>query len=226
MCRTTRFLRADYIRTGTEVLLATKTRNQACDKIGLPLVSSVATQAAKIYSVPFHGNRTNLSRDLHAHLDCGPSRGPTRPRSSRRQFFRRLGNIHISQQRRVALEVVKAKMYSIQLLVLLASLSVCSAASSYVGYLISTFTDVNPTVQWYLSKGNDPSTYSFLNKGQPVLKSTVGTKAVRDVYLATNTARSQWFMLGTGKTRNQTRTKANRNKISTSRFLASRGTRS
>jgi hypothetical protein len=72
------------------------------------------------------------------------------------------------------------------------------ANSSYVGYLISTFSDRNPTVQWYLSKGNDPSTYSFLNKGEPILRSTVGTRAVRDVFLATNSARDQWFMLCTG----------------------------
>src|SRR3569833_2537926 len=53
------------------------------------------------------------------------------------------------------------------------------ANSSYVGYLISTFSDKNPTVQWYLSKGNDPSTYSFLNKKQPILRSTVGAGAGR-----------------------------------------------
>jgi hypothetical protein len=83
---------------------------------------------------------------------------------------------------------------------LLASLIAASAQanSSYVGYLISTFSDKNPTVQWYLSKGNDPSTYSFLNKKQPILRSNVGTKAVRDVFLATNSARDQWFMICTG----------------------------
>src|SRR3569833_832787 len=72
------------------------------------------------------------------------------------------------------------------------------APRSYVGYLISTFSDKNPTVQWYLSKGNDPSTYSFLNKKQPIIRSTVGTRAVRDVFLATNSARDQWFMICTG----------------------------
>jgi hypothetical protein len=73
-----------------------------------------------------------------------------------------------------------------------------NAASSYVGYLISTFSDANPRVQFYLSKGNDPSTYTFLNAGKEVLTSTVGTKAVRDVFLATNDARDAWYMLGTG----------------------------
>ncbi|KAK4450984.1 family 43 glycoside hydrolase [Podospora aff. communis PSN243] len=68
---------------------------------------------------------------------------------------------------------------------------------TFVGYLISTFSDPNPTVQWHLSKGNDPSTYSFLNRGQPILRSTVGTKAVRDVFLVTNSARDEWFMICT-----------------------------
>jgi hypothetical protein len=64
--------------------------------------------------------------------------------------------------------------------------------TNYVGYLISTFTDANPKVgllhgstsskaeigafqvQLYLSNGNSPSSFRFLNKGQPVLTSTVG----------------------------------------------------
>ncbi|KAF2422616.1 family 43 glycoside hydrolase [Tothia fuscella] len=69
--------------------------------------------------------------------------------------------------------------------------------STFVGYLISTFSDANPTVQLHLSKGNDPSSFSFLNKGRPVLTSTVGTKAVRDVFLACNGERTQFHMIGT-----------------------------
>jgi hypothetical protein len=65
--------------------------------------------------------------------------------------------------------------------------------------LISTFSDANPTLHRYLSKGNDPSTYTLLNGGKPVLRSTVGTKAVRDVFLATNTARDEWYMICTGE---------------------------
>jgi len=72
-------------------------------------------------------------------------------------------------------------------------------ASNFVGYLISTFSDANPTVQFYLSRGNDPSTYVFSNKGRPVLTSTVGTRAVRDVFLAVNGNRTMWYMIGTGK---------------------------
>ncbi|KAI0599090.1 family 43 glycoside hydrolase [Biscogniauxia sp. FL1348] len=70
-------------------------------------------------------------------------------------------------------------------------------ASSYVGYLISTFTDANPQVQFHLSDGNSASSFTFLNGGNPVLTSTVGTKGVRDVFLVTNTARSEFHLIAT-----------------------------
>jgi hypothetical protein len=74
-----------------------------------------------------------------------------------------------------------------------------TAASNFAGYLISTFSDANPTVQLHLSRGNDPSSFIFANRGRPVMTSTVGTRAVRDVYLTCNNDRSQWYMIGTGK---------------------------
>ncbi|KAI8242965.1 hypothetical protein K4K57_011109 [Colletotrichum sp. SAR 10_99] len=70
-------------------------------------------------------------------------------------------------------------------------------ATNYVGYLISTFSDANPKVQFHLSNGNSASSFKFLNKGQAVLTSTVGTKAVRDVFLTTNAARSEWYIIAT-----------------------------
>ncbi|KAI0183739.1 family 43 glycoside hydrolase [Xylaria flabelliformis] len=70
--------------------------------------------------------------------------------------------------------------------------------SNYVGYLVSTFSDASPQVQFYLSNGNSPTNFSFLNKGKPVLASTVGTKGVRDIFLATNAARSEYYILATG----------------------------
>ncbi|KAI0409858.1 family 43 glycoside hydrolase [Xylaria palmicola] len=69
--------------------------------------------------------------------------------------------------------------------------------SGYVGYLVSTFSDALPQVQFYLSNGNNPTSFSFRNKGKPVLASTVGTKGVRDIYLTTNTARSEYYLLAT-----------------------------
>jgi len=71
--------------------------------------------------------------------------------------------------------------------------------SPFIGYLISTFSDVNPTVQFYLSKGDDPSNFVFANQAKSVLVSKAGTKAVRDVFLTCNGDRSQWYMMGTGK---------------------------
>ncbi|THW90862.1 family 43 glycoside hydrolase [Aureobasidium pullulans] len=79
----------------------------------------------------------------------------------------------------------------------LASTSLQTRADSYVGYLASTFSDVTPAVQFHLSKGNDAGSYTFLNKGQPVLKSTVGTKGVRDVFLAHDSARTNYYMIAT-----------------------------
>ena len=76
---------------------------------------------------------------------------------------------------------------------------VSRADSGKVGYLISTFTDATPAVQFHLSNGNSASSFSFLNNGQPVLTSTVGTKAVRDIFLASNGAGTQWYLLATGE---------------------------
>lgn len=73
------------------------------------------------------------------------------------------------------------------------------AASNFAGYLISTFSDPNPTVQFYLSNGNKASEFSFANKGRSVLTSTVGSKGVRDIFLTSNGDRSQWYLIATGE---------------------------
>lgn len=70
--------------------------------------------------------------------------------------------------------------------------------SPFAGYLISTFSDPNPRVQMWLSDGNSPTKFSQLNAGKEVLASDVGTKGVRDIYLTSNTARSQWYIIATG----------------------------
>lgn len=72
-------------------------------------------------------------------------------------------------------------------------------ATSHVGYLISTFSDAKPQVQQYLSNGNSASSFTFLNGGEPILASTVGTKGVRDIYLTTNGDRSQYYLIATGR---------------------------
>lgn len=75
---------------------------------------------------------------------------------------------------------------------------VAHRATNYVGYLVSTFTDASPTVQFHLSKGNYPGSFYLLNKAQPIFASTVGTKGVRDLYLAHNSARTKFYLLATG----------------------------
>ncbi|KAM0331452.1 hypothetical protein ACHAQA_003128 [Verticillium albo-atrum] len=77
------------------------------------------------------------------------------------------------------------------------SLARPASAPQYVGYLISTFSDPNPQVQWHLSEGNDASRFRFLNGGNAVLESNIGTKGVRDIFLTTNSARSEYFTIAT-----------------------------
>ncbi|RAH76574.1 arabinosidase [Aspergillus japonicus CBS 114.51] len=69
--------------------------------------------------------------------------------------------------------------------------------ASYYGYLLSTFTDADPRVFWYLSTAENPLAFTALNGGSPVLESTVGTKAVRDVFLTANQEKSEYFVIAT-----------------------------
>ncbi|KAF1957039.1 endo-1,4-beta-xylanase-like protein, partial [Byssothecium circinans] len=69
--------------------------------------------------------------------------------------------------------------------------------STFYGYVIATFSDPSPKVQLYISNGNSPTSFTKLNKGNPVLTSTVGTKGVRDIFLVTNGARSQFYIIAT-----------------------------
>jgi hypothetical protein len=71
--------------------------------------------------------------------------------------------------------------------------------TEYTGYLVSTFSDQNPQVQWHLSNGESLTGSRFLNKGRSILASTVGTRGVRDIFLTTNSARSEFFLIATGK---------------------------
>ncbi|KAH7371818.1 hypothetical protein BKA64DRAFT_267449 [Cadophora sp. MPI-SDFR-AT-0126] len=71
------------------------------------------------------------------------------------------------------------------------------AAPEYAGYLISTFSDANPAVQFHLSVGNNPGEFEFSNGGQAVLTSTVGTKGVRDIFLTHNPDHTEWFIIAT-----------------------------
>lgn len=73
-----------------------------------------------------------------------------------------------------------------------------NASPQFTSYLISTFSDANPAIQWHLSTANSlASPFTFLNGGEPILSSTVGTRGVRDIYLTHDGARSKWFLLAT-----------------------------
>lgn len=69
---------------------------------------------------------------------------------------------------------------------------------AYAGYLLSTFTDADPSVFWYLSDASDPLAFTPLNAGDAVLASTIGTKAVRDIFLTSNEDRSEYTLIATG----------------------------
>lgn len=71
----------------------------------------------------------------------------------------------------------------------------------YVGYLLSTFTDVAPEVFMYLSTADAPLDFTKLNGGDSILQARVGMNATRDVFLTTNSARSEYFIIATGLSR-------------------------
>ncbi|KAI5200540.1 hypothetical protein E4T39_05691 [Aureobasidium subglaciale] len=75
--------------------------------------------------------------------------------------------------------------------------SLQTRAESHVGFLVSTSSDVAPSVQFHLSKGHDASSSAFLDKCQPVLKSTVYMRGVRDIFLAHDGARKNCHMFAT-----------------------------
>lgn len=74
------------------------------------------------------------------------------------------------------------------------------ADPSLVGYLGAIFLGADPYVYFYLSNGNDALTLKSLNKGQPILRPTVGTGGVRDPYLVQGggaEAGRKWYIVGT-----------------------------
>ncbi|KAF2222355.1 endo-1,4-beta-xylanase-like protein [Elsinoe ampelina] len=88
-------------------------------------------------------------------------------------------------------------LLGLQALPLTLSAAINNPPPNFAGYLISTFSDPVPKVHQYLSNANNPLSYTKLNGGDPVLASTVGTQAVRDIYLAPNGDRSKWFLFAT-----------------------------
>ncbi|KAI1170086.1 glycoside hydrolase family 43 protein [Nemania sp. FL0916] len=74
------------------------------------------------------------------------------------------------------------------------------ADPSLVGYLGAFFLGADPYVYLYQSNGNSPTSFKALNRGQPVLKPTLGTGGVRDPALVSGGGAEQgrkWYIVGT-----------------------------
>ena len=74
------------------------------------------------------------------------------------------------------------------------------ADTNLTGYLGAFFLGDKPSVYFYLSNGNNPTSFSALNKGQPVIVPTKGTKGVRDPAIVVgggSDAGKKWYIIGT-----------------------------
>lgn len=72
--------------------------------------------------------------------------------------------------------------------------------SSLSGYLGAFFLGEDPDVYFYLSDGNDATSFSALNDGNPVLVPTVGTGGVRDPAIVPGGGDEEgrkWYIVGT-----------------------------
>ncbi|CEH18747.1 hypothetical protein CBOM_05459 [Ceraceosorus bombacis] len=65
------------------------------------------------------------------------------------------------------------------------------------GYLFISYKDETEAVYAHLSVGNSPLKYTVVNEGQPILRSEVGSKSIRDPYLISKPDRSQSWIIGT-----------------------------
>lgn len=74
------------------------------------------------------------------------------------------------------------------------------ADPSLTGYLGVFFLGDKPSIYFYLSNGNNPNSMTALNKGQPVIVPTKGTRGVRDPSIITgggSDAGKKWYIIGT-----------------------------
>jgi hypothetical protein len=74
------------------------------------------------------------------------------------------------------------------------------ADSSLVGYLGVFFLGDAPNIYFYLSNGNNPISLKALNKGNPILTPTLGTKGVRDPSIVNGNGTEEgkkWYIIGT-----------------------------
>lgn len=74
------------------------------------------------------------------------------------------------------------------------------ADAPLTGYLGAFFLGADPYVYFYLSNGNNATSLTALNKGQPVIRPTKGTKGVRDPAIVQGggaEAGKKWYIVGT-----------------------------
>ncbi|KAK0629043.1 glycoside hydrolase family 43 protein [Bombardia bombarda] len=74
------------------------------------------------------------------------------------------------------------------------------ADPSLAGYLGVFFLGADPYVYFYLSNGNNPTSFKALNKGSPIMKPTKGTGGVRDPTIIPGggqDATKKWYIIGT-----------------------------
>ncbi|KAK3381509.1 glycoside hydrolase family 43 protein [Podospora didyma] len=75
-----------------------------------------------------------------------------------------------------------------------------AADPDLAGYLGVFFLGADPYVYFYLSNGNNPTSFKALNKGSPVMKPTKGTGGVRDPSIIRgggDDASKKWYIIGT-----------------------------
>lgn len=71
------------------------------------------------------------------------------------------------------------------------------ADPSLTGYLGVFFLGDKPSVYLYLSNGNNPTSMSALNKAQPVITPTKGTRGVRDPSIISSPNGKRFYIIGT-----------------------------
>ncbi|CAO1616525.1 unnamed protein product [Parajaminaea phylloscopi] len=108
-----------------------------------------------------------------------------------------------------ALVVLALATFALSLPTTLSPRQLQAGKPGYVGYLFVHFYDdykspgdystypAGEQVFGHLSKGNDPLSYKPLNRGAPLLTSTVGTKGVRDFYLTSKPDESKHYIIAT-----------------------------
>ncbi len=80
------------------------------------------------------------------------------------------------------------------------SVDTTSLNTTLAGYLGVFFLGDAPNIYFYLSDGANPIAFKALNKGNPILKPTLGTKGVRDPSIISGNGTEEgkkWYIIGT-----------------------------